>query len=166
MCKNALKSKRRIILVAKGASGKDYAREILQKSGLTYAVSFTSRPPRTGEVDGKDYRFISKEEFERKIKQDFFYEYVPFNGWYYGTSREQINHNDLFIMTPSGLSKMTVEDRAESYVILFDIPMEIRRERLEKRNDADTVDRRIEADERDFLEFHDYDYLINDAKFQ
>lgn len=166
IAEEALKTKKRIILVGKAASGKDHARKVLEDLGYIYAVTFTSRPPRVGEVDGKDYMFISKEEFEKRISEDFFYEYVPFNGWYYGTSNDQINTNNLFIMTPSGLSKMKDEDRDQSYVILFDIPMEIRRERLEKRNDADTVDRRIAADERDFSEFKNYNYLINNPNFQ
>jgi guanylate kinase len=162
----ALETKKRIILVGKAASGKDYARKVLENEGYSYAVTFTSRPPRVGEVDGKDYRFIPKKVFETKIEQDFFYEYVPFNGWYYGTGREQLKHNNLFIMTPSGISKLALEDRVESFIILFDIPIEVRRERLEKRSDADTVDRRLAADEKDFESFHEYDYLITDPNFQ
>jgi guanylate kinase len=162
----ALSRKKRIILVGKAASGKDYARKVLENEGYSYAVTLTSRPPRVGEVNYKDYQFVDKEDFQRKIEEGFFYEYVPFNGWYYGTGKNQMETQNLFIMTPSGISNLKSEDRKESFIILFDIPIEIRKERLEKRSDADTVDRRLEADERDFESFHDYDYLITDPNFK
>ena len=58
---------KRIILVAKGAGGKDHLRKRFEKQGFTYAVSYTTRPPREGEVDGKDYIFISEDEFLNMI---------------------------------------------------------------------------------------------------
>jgi dephospho-CoA kinase len=68
-------------------------------------------------------------------------------------------------MTPSGLSKISKKDRSESLVVLLEISEEIRRERMSKRRDADDVDRRIIADELDFSEFKDYDYLISEPFF-
>ena len=68
-------------------------------------------------------------------------------------------------MTPYGVSKIKPEDRKNSIVIYFDIPLEERRERLMKRSDAVSVDRRLEADEQDFENFTDFDIRITNSNF-
>ena len=160
------KTKSRIVLCGKAASGKDHLRQILEGRGFSYGISYTTRPPRSGEVDGKDYYFIDESEFQSLIDEKFFYEHVSFNGWFYGTSREQwYETDDVFIMTPSGISKIKVEDRKSTFIIYIDIPIEVRKGRLSKRSDADSVDRRLEADENDFRHYTDFDIRINDHKF-
>jgi len=57
------------------------------KDCFGFSVSFTTRDPREGEVDGKSYNFISKEQFEFMIKEDSFVEYCEVHGNYYGTSK-------------------------------------------------------------------------------
>lgn len=161
------KTKSRIILVGKAASGKDHLRKILEGRGFKYGVSYTTRPPRPGEIDGKDYYFLEESEFQSLVEQGFFYEYISFNGWLYGTSKDQWNQtDDIFIMTPSGIGKIHAADRKHSFVIYIDIPQEIRRNRLMGRNDNnDSIERRLEADERDFLNFTDFDIKITDHNF-
>ena len=157
---------KRIILVGKAASGKDHARKLIMNNGGKYAVSYTTRPPREGEENGKDYFFISAEEFEWMINKDKFYEYVEFNGWYYGTTNKQMSDDDTFIMTPLGLSHLSKEDRSESFVVYFDIPEDIRKERmLARQGDADSVDRRLAADEADFKTYNDYDIIVTDPNY-
>jgi guanylate kinase len=160
-------NKSRIILCGKAASGKDHLRKILEGRGFKYGVSYTTRPPRQGEIDGKDYFFLEESEFKDLIEQGFFYEYVTFNGWYYGTSKDQwYNTDDVFIMTPSGIRKLHAADRKSSFIILIDIPRETRKERLMERKDtADTIERRLDADDRDFDGFVDFDIVINNEKF-
>lgn len=153
---------KRIILCGKAASGKDYARKLFEGRNFKYATSYTSRPKRKGEVEGKDYHFMSTEDFEYMASIDYFYEYVKFNGWYYGTSIEQFYEDDVFIMTPSGISKLHPKDRANSFIIYFDTPYDLRKERLEKRKDMDSPERRLKTDEEDFKDFTDYDLKIND----
>jgi guanylate kinase len=157
--------KKRVILVGKSAAGKDHARKICQQwLGLSYQTSFTTRPPRWEETHGHDYYYIDKNEFESMIKHDVWYEYVMFNDWYYGTTREQFyTLNSVFVMTPAGLSHLSEKDREESLVIYLDIDEEIRRNRMwERGGNADSVDRRIEADRVDFFEFNNYDEKIED----
>lgn len=156
---------KRIILVGRAASGKDHARIKFEERGFKYATSFTTRPPRIGEIEGKDYFFLSEEKFEAMIENDEFYEHVDFNNWHYGTSMKQFYENDVFIMTPFGVSKIHPNDRENSLIIFFDIPLEIRRERLMLRSDADKVERRLDADEKDFTNFTDYDIRITDPNF-
>jgi guanylate kinase len=156
----------RVILCGHAASGKDHARKIFERQGFTYAVSYTTRPPRPGEVDGVDYHFITDEEAQRMILNDEFYEWVPFNGWVYGTSREQFNTLNLFIMTPGGIGHIKPEDRTSCLIMYFDIQEEIRRERLNKRvMPGDSIERRLKADEVDFENFTDFDIRINNPNF-
>lgn len=157
----------KIVLSGKAASGKDYMRKLLESRGFTFGVSYTSRPPRPGEIEGKDYYFLSKEKFMEMIENKEFYEWVEFNNWYYGTTKKQwYNDCNLFIMTPAGISHIKKEDRKEATIFYIDIPIEIRRERLKNRNDSnDSNERRIEADERDFREFKDYDIRITNPNF-
>jgi guanylate kinase len=157
---------KRVILVGKAASGKDHLRKKFESRGFKYAVSYTTRPPREGEVDGKDYIFITEEEGNRLESDGFFYESVRFNGWLYGTSVQQFYNDDLFIMTPKGISLIKPEDRMNSFILYLDIDTQVRYDRLLKRDmPGDSVQRRIEADELDFLEFSDYDLKITDPNF-
>jgi guanylate kinase len=157
---------KRIILVGKGACGKDYARQQLENYGFRYCVSHTTRPPREGEINGTDYHFISLDSaIHHFIAKNLFYEYVEFNGWIYGTTIEEFQKSNLFIMTPGGISKLKTFDREESWIVYIDIPENIRRERLLKRNDADDVERRLAADEKDFENFTDFDARITDPNF-
>ena len=155
--------KKRLILVGKGGSDKDHARKISENIvGAKYAVSYTSRPPREGEVEGVDYYFVDEKFFTDGIESEMWYEYVIFNGWYYGTTNEQFQNDKLFIMTPKGLSHLSDDDRDESGVLYLNMPEEIRRERMLARNgNADSVDRRIEADESDFKDFEGWDFMID-----
>lgn len=160
-------TKSRIILCGKAAAGKDHLRKILEGRGFKYGISYTTRPPRPGEIDGRDYYFLEENEFNNLIEQGFFYEYVTFNNWLYGTSKSQwYETDDIFIMTPSGIGKLHAADRKHSFIIYIDIPIEIRRDRLRKRNDNnDSIERRLQADEKDFENFTDYDIRITDHNF-
>lgn len=157
-------AKTRIVLVGRGGSGKDYLRKRMIARGLTPSISYTSRPPREGEQEGVDYFYRSTIFFESN--KDKFYELIVFNGWYYGTLREQFDNDDVFIMTPSGVNHIKPEDRNSCFIIYLNPPKEIIRERLEARNGMkDSVDRRMAADDADFLDFTDYDLMITNPYF-
>jgi guanylate kinase len=160
------KNHKRIVLVGKAASGKDHLRKRFESRGFNYAVTYTTRPPREGEVNGKDYYFISEDEAKTLIESNFFYEYVIFNEWVYGTSNAEFYSKDLFIMTPAGVSRIKPEDRQNSFIIYMDIEMSIRMTRLANRNmPGDSMSRRIKADEMDFTDFNDYDLRITNSDF-
>jgi len=157
----------RIVLCGKAASGKDHMRKVLGSRGFRYGVSYTTRPPREGEVNGRDYYFISINEFEALLKDGYWYEWVEFNGWYYGTSQDQFHKDcDLFIMTPTGVSKIHPEDRLNTTIIYLDIDLETRKSRLTQRDmPGDSMERRIMADEADFKQFTDFDIRITNTDF-
>ena len=122
---------------------------------------------RDGEQEGVEYFYLTKEEFKKRIDENFWYEYVKFVDWYYGTSNDQFENGKLFIMTPSGIAKIKPEDRADSFVIYFDIDESIRKDRLIERNDtSDKAERRLKSDHDDFDTFNDFDLRIRDPKFE
>lgn len=87
--------KRGLLIVISGPSGvgKGTVRKALfEKKGhdLVYSVSMTTRAPREGEIEGKDYYFVTKEVFEERIKQGKFLEYTKFVGNYYGTPLDKV----------------------------------------------------------------------------
>jgi guanylate kinase len=152
---------KRIIISGKGGSGKDYLRKIMEDYGFTYCRSYTTRPIRENEENGKDYFFI--EEKDIPAKKDI-YESVYFNGWFYGTPKTEFKKSNLFIMTPKGISSLKKEDRKNSVVIYIEANEETRRNRLLERRDADDVERRIKADEKDFGDFDDFDFIVNNSE--
>ena len=157
---------KRIILVGKAASGKDFLRKKFESRGFTFGVSYTTRPKRKGEEEGKDYYFLTEEESNKMIEYGSFYEYIYFNGWLYGTTKEQFYRDDLFIMTPKGISKIKPEDRKSSFIIYTDIDRQTRMNRLSEREmPGDSLLRRIDADEIDFMDFNDYDMRITNPNF-
>ena len=158
---------KRIILVGKAASGKDHLRKVLEGRGYKFAQSYTTRPPRPGEIDGKDYYFITESQFDVMESSRQFYEFVEFNSWKYGTTNKQFNEScDIFIMTPHGISLVSPEDRKSSFIIYIDVEDSIRLERLSKREmPGDSIERRMIADTKDFFNFKDYDIKITNSDF-
>ena len=157
----------KIILVGKAAAGKDHLRKILSGRGFRYGISYTTRPPREDEIDGKDYFFLDDDEFKKAIEKDFWYEWIEFNGWYYGTSQRQFTTScNLFIMTPKGIGHIDPVDRKECTIIYLNVSEKTRRERLEAREmPGDSIDRRMVADNLDFENFTDFDIEINNSNF-
>ena len=82
------------LIVVSGPSGcgKDtVVREILKSDNNAWlSVSCTSRDIRPGDIPDESYYFITKEEFEKRIKEDYFLEYAEYNGNYYGTPKANI----------------------------------------------------------------------------
>ena len=84
-----------IVISAPSGSGKDtIVKELMKKYGENkwVSVSATSREARVGEKDGVDYFFLTKKDFEKKIKEGFFLEYTNYAGNYYGTPSDGLRH--------------------------------------------------------------------------
>ncbi len=83
-----------IIVSGPSGSGKSTVTKIVKdRLNIPLSISATTRLPRSGETDGKDYFFLTKEQFEEKIKNDEFYEYANVHGNYYGTLKEVVESN-------------------------------------------------------------------------
>jgi guanylate kinase len=153
----------KIIIVGPGGSGKDFLRKKMVERGFEYGVSFTSRPPREGDKEGIDYYYRDINFFE--ANEDIFLEIQEFNEWKYGISKGEFSIKNLFILSPAGLKSLPKNFRDDSFVIYLNPPEDTRVKRLEERNDADDVERRLIADQKDFFEFSDYDIMITNEDF-
>ncbi|BBM46010.1 guanylate kinase [Leptotrichia trevisanii] len=83
-----------IIVSGPSGSGKSTVTKLVKdRLNIPLSISATTRQPRVGEIDGKDYFFLTREIFEQKIKNDEFYEYANVHGNYYGTLKEVVESN-------------------------------------------------------------------------
>ncbi len=129
-----------LILVGPSASGKTQIVKILrEKYGLNKMVTYTTRTMRPGEIEGIDYFFLSKEEFEKRIKEGFFIEHVIYNGNYYGTSLSQVSSDKVVILEPTGLKHYLDKIRNDVKVAFLRCSKEIVRIRMKERGDDPSV---------------------------
>ena len=170
----------KVILLGQSGSGKDYLMRKLVQKNLVGCLKMTTRPIRRNEVQGVTYDFVTDSVFKEKISNDEFVCYQTFNvtpegrdpeTWYYGITREEFERAQVFIMTPAEfkLVEIDFELRKKCFVVYIDIDRGVREGRLTKRKDQnDSIKRRMDADEIDFADFHkngDYDLRIGDPEF-
>jgi len=161
----------KIIILGQSGSGKDYLLRNLIKMGLNYLPKFTTRPKRDFETEGKEYNFISKNQYQELkdnnmilVDQEFS---IGDDTWYYGVTKETYEKSQLFIMTPHELSQLPEEIRSKCFKVFLNIDEDIRRKRITKRSDMnDSVERRLKADKEDFKDFKEYDLRISDPDFE
>ena len=138
-----------IILVGESASGKSTIEKILaDKYGYKKTVSYTTRPPREEEINGVDYHFISEDEYNDKFKSKCFVETGAYNGWFYGTTKDQYNENAVCVLTPHGLRQIK-KIFGQKDIVSFYIKVP-RRDRLikllERGDEIDEAIRRNQSD--------------------
>lgn len=94
-----------LVLVGESGSGKNTILNELIKLGYRKVVTYTTRKPRDGEVEGEDYHFVSISEFFDMRRNGAFVETATYNHWYYGTTIEDCTDDDkaVIILTPRGL---------------------------------------------------------------
>ena len=164
---------RGLLIVISGPSGvgKGTVRKALfemKNHNLTYSVSMTTRPKRPGEVDGVDYYFTTKEEFEDRIKNNKFLEYAEFVGNYYGTPLDKVNeklddgHEVVLEIEVEGA--LQVKRKVPDCVMIFIVPpsKEDLYKRLKSRGTEsdDIINKRIEKANREFKKAKFYDYIV------
>lgn len=154
------------IIMGKTCSGKNAVVSELIKRGWSQIVTYTSRPKRRGEKNGREYFYISEEDFASKINSGYFAEWKSYdvNGktWHYGSPSEEIieasldDKNHVIILTPQGvedtlsfLSKY-ISDYQINTIYLYANRSTILN-RLQKRKDKnDSIERRMRTDDIDF----------------
>jgi len=159
---------KRIIIVGPAAAGKDHLKKRLGEKGYLLDVSYTSRPPREGEVDGVDYHFLSIKDFQEKIMRKQFYEYVEHGEDYYGTGMWEWVNCEVFIMESEGVEQISPEERKDCLVLYLNPSKDDRFERLWEngRNwSYEKISNRFEVDDIKFKDFKDYDIEIKNPDF-
>ena len=168
-----INEKKGAILILSGPSGcgkstllKEVYKDI---SDYYFSISTTTREPRTGEENGVDYLFTSKEEFEKDIQNDDFLEYAKVHDNYYGTSlkpiKEALEQGKLVIFDIDVQGHEIVRNKLDSIVtsVFITTPsLTLLEERLNARNtdSSDIIEKRIKNAKGEVEFFQDYDYLI------
>ena len=166
------------IISAPSGSGKSTLVSQLRSlvEGLDFSVSYTTRPPRGSEEDGREYHFTTRETFERMIAAGQFLEWAEVFGNYYGTAVSALTHaqhagKDLLLDIDVQGAKQVMTRRAEA-VSIFVLPpspeiLEIRlrhRSRAEHVQDEAVIERRLSQARLELKQLWDYRYaLVNDA---
>ncbi len=139
-------------------------------SSIGFSVSYTTRQPRAGEKDGREYHFISPERFQDMAVRDEFAEYATVHGNMYGSSRAEVERalsdgtDLLFDIDFQGARQLKQKFPDESVVLIFIMPPSVGalEERLKRRaTDADSViRRRLEMAHIEMERYDEYDFVI------
>ena len=157
-----MKKHKRIILVGPSAAGKNHIRDIFVNKGYRADVSYTSRPPRDNETEGVDYHFITPEDFQERIFEGLFYEWVKYENKYYGTGRYEWENADIFIMETDGVKAIYPADRDDCLIIYVNTPFNTRLIRMRERGWSDEkIAERVRVDQEKFRNFKNYDLEIS-----
>jgi guanylate kinase len=159
-----------VVLSSPSGVGKTTITKKVQQKYQSFklSVSHTTRPPRSNEVNGVDYHFVSKKTFEDLIKNGEFYEYAKIFDNYYGTLKRSVDeiimHNDIIFDIDWQGTKQLSKFKNLNLLKIYLIPTS--KEELKKRlinrnqNTAEEIERRFNSYDEDIKHWNDYDYIV------
>lgn len=135
---------------------------------LRFSISYTTRPPRPGEVPGQDYFFVSSEEFQRLKDGGALVEYVEQFGYWYGTSRQWVlqtlaeGYDLIFDVDTRGAKALKHSFPHATFIFILPPDLDTLAARLQQRGDLspEELARRLIAGRQELKEAHWYDYLV------
>ncbi|MBU3615537.1 guanylate kinase [Polynucleobacter sp. Latsch14-2] len=159
-----------LMIVAPSGAGKSSLVDALLKSdsSLKLSLSTTTRVPRPGEVDGVNYRFVSKQDFIAERDQGQFLEWAEVHGHFYGTSRtwiesQMLSGNDVLLEIDwQGAQQIRQLIPSAQWIFIFPPSIEALEERLRKRGQDDeaTIERRVAAAHIELQHAHEANYIV------
>ena len=159
-----------LVLSSPSGVGKTTLTKKLQQKYQNFkiSVSYTTRSPRTNEIDGVDYKFVSKETFQKLIKRNEFYEYAKIFDNYYGTLKEKVNEmikkNDIiFDIDWQGTKQLSNFQNLKpiKLFLITDSKDELKKRLLKRnQNTKEDVVKRFNSFDEDIKHWNDYDYVI------
>jgi guanylate kinase len=164
------------IISGPSGSGKSSLVELLLRSvsGVDFSVSYTTRQPRGSERNGREYFFISREEFERMASADEFLEHADVVGNYYGTARrfltqaKEEGHDLLVDVDVQGAAQL--KGNIRDTVSIFVMPPDRKELEWRIRNrglDAeDVIQSRLERSSREMENYNKYDYVLVNKRLE
>jgi guanylate kinase len=177
MMKNDERPGLALVLSAPSGAGKStlVGRLVREFPDFAFSLSITTRKPRAWEVDGREYRFVSKAEFEDLIGKGHFAEWARVHGNYYGTPLQatlellQAGHDVLFDIDVQGARQLRRNMTGSVLVFIFPPDRDELRRRLEQRGtDApEQIAGRMAAAEEEMAAAPEFDYwVVNDQLFK
>lgn len=168
-------SRRGILTVVSGFSGAGKGtvmKELVKRYNYKLSISATTRQPREGEVDGREYFFLTRDKFESMIEAEQFIEHAEYVGNYYGTPRqyveEQLDAGYHVILEIEIQGALSVKESFPEALLLFIVPpsAEVLRERLINRGTEDeaTVKKRLSRAVEEAQYMDQYEYLVVNDK--
>lgn len=159
-----------IVISAPSGTGKTTLCQALLKMmpRMRYSVSATTRPPRPGEVNGKDYFFLSENDFKAKAERGEFLEHANVFGHWYGTPRDFVEgklaagEDVLLDVDVQGAASIRKKKIAGVFVFLIPPTMEALEERLKKRRteSPEAMRKRLAQAQEELKSFSHYDYVV------
>lgn len=159
-----------LVVTAPSGGGKSAVLKRLREldPALGYSISYTSRAPRGGETDGKEYHFVSREEFERMIGEGAFYEHAEVHGNLYGTSaaviESALSHCQDIALDIDVQGGLNLKSRLPEAALVFLMPpsMETLEQRLRGRasDKEEQICLRMKNAEREIECWSRYDYVV------
>jgi guanylate kinase len=144
-------------------------RELCQRvPDLELSISATTREPRQGEVDGRDYHFLSREEFDRRVEREEFLEFATYSGNRYGTLRTEVErrlaagHSVVLEIEVQGARQVRAAMRESIQVFIAPPNPAVLRERLNARGTdaADAIDARLEVAAQEMAAQDEFAYRV------
>jgi guanylate kinase len=163
-----------IVCAASGTGKTSLVKELLKADpGIKLSVSYTTRQPRPGEVDGREYHFVSPQKFEQMLERGEFLESAQVHGNYYGTSQRWIaaqraTGSDI-LLEIDWQGAAQVRKLMPDSIGVFILPpsFEALTARLNKRaqDPPEVIARRLAAARAEISHFTEFDYVIINDKF-
>jgi len=152
-----------------GAGKTSISKKILQKDNkISLSISCTTRPKRKGEINKKDYIFLSEEDFQKQIKNGDFFEFASVFGYRYGTLRQTVNRffnkkrDVLFDIDWQGYQQL--KQSGMEVVGIFILPPNkkelIRRLKNRGRDTTEEMKKRMSLAQDEISHFPEYDYVV------
>ena len=160
-----------IILSSPSGAGKTTLVKLLsERKGLITSISHTTRKPRSNEVNGKDYHFITNDVFKKMINNQEFLEYAKVFKNFYGTTKSTIfaelgkGKNVIFDIDWQGTEQI-ISQKLKNKILTFFILPPSRKELFKRLSNRDMKDKliaeeRMKQFDKDILHWKDYDYVI------
>lgn len=163
-----------VVVAPSGAGKTSLVNELLTREpNMRLSISYTTRAPREGEMNGREYHFIERERFEKMIAADDFLEHANVFGNYYGTSRRWIeqqlagDHDVLLEIDWQGAQQ--VRKLFAHMVGIFIMPPSIAelRRRLQTRgkDSPETIEKRLSGAREDISHVLEFEYIIVNESF-
>jgi guanylate kinase len=147
-------------------------RELLQRvPDLELSVSATTRPPRAGEAEGREYHFLTREEFERRIEEKDFLEFASYSGNRYGTLRSEVERclesgrSVVLEIEVQGAQQVRAAEPDSVQIFIAPPDPAVLRERLLSRgtDSTEAIDERLKVAEQELAVKSDFDHqIVND----